>query len=393
MDIEIYTREWCPYCIKAKALLSAKGVAWHEIDISGDPQCQQMMEERSGRKTVPQIFLDGAPIGGYDDLARLNASGELDSRLGLESPDLDGLFDVAIVGGGPAGLTAAMYAGRKNLRTVVVATDIGGQVGTTRDVANYPGCDLIVGPDLAQRLHAQTKLHEVSELIGERVAGLGVDHQVRVLKLESGRDIRAKTLILASGVEKRRLQIPGEKEFAGRGVYYCATCDGPLFNDLDVAVVGGGNSALEAALELAGIARHVRLVALQGLTGDAVLRDKAHASPHIELLSHHTATEIHGSEGVESVTIVDVESGEEQRLSVDGLFVEIGSLPNTGFARDFVEMNEVGEIVVDRRCRTSVAGVFAAGDCTDVHDKQIVVAVAEGAKAALTAFEYLITQP
>jgi alkyl hydroperoxide reductase subunit F len=392
VDIQMYARAWCPYCAKAKALLRAKGLEWRELDVTHNKLLQREMLERSGHRSVPQIFLDDELVGGYDALARLNASGELDRRLGREPAELKTVYDVAIVGGGPAALTAAMYAARKNLSTILVATDIGGQLGTTHDIANYPGHTLITGPDLVHSLFTQAKQAGMTELIGERVAGLHVDGRARVLELESGREISSLTLIIASGVQKRRLQVPGEQELAGIGVFYCSTCDGPLFEGLDVVIVGGGNSALEAALELNAIARTVYLVAIEGLTGDGVLQDKVNADPDIEVLPHHRAKEIHGTGKVDGVTVIDCTTSAEQRLRVDGVFVEIGFFPNTGFALDLLDTNEIGEIVVDRRCRTGVRGVFAAGDCTDVHDKQIVISVGEGATAALAAFEYLVMQ-
>lgn len=390
--ITIYTRAWCPYCVKAKALLHSKGLEWRELDIGTDKALEQEMIERSGRHTVPEVFVDDELIGGYDDLARLNASGDLDARLGLPAPEHHDVYDIAVVGGGPAGLTAAMYAARKNLDTIVVATDIGGQLGTTGEVTNYPGTELILGPDLVKRLYAQAKGFGISDRIGERVAGLRRDGRRLVLDLESGREISALSVIVASGVQKRHLRVPGEKELAGRGVYYCATCDGPLMEGLHAVVVGGGNSGLQAALELAGIARQVTMLAMQGLTGDAVLADKVTAHPAITVRPHHTVTAIHGDGAVAAVTVHDVATGTDERLACDGVFVEIGYLPNTGFALDAVDTNAAGEILVDRRCRTGARGIFAAGDCTDIPDKQIVVSVGEGAKAALAAFEYLVTQ-
>jgi alkyl hydroperoxide reductase subunit F len=296
------------------------------------------------------------------------------------------------VGGGPAGLAAAMYAARKNLSTIVVATDIGGQLGTTCDVANYPGFELITGPDLVQKFFAQAAQYGIEQLIGEQVVNLRLDDRTRILALESLREIRARTLIIASGVQKRHLQITGEKELAGRGVVYCSTCDGPLFKGLRVAVVGGGNSALEAALEMDGVAGSVYLVARNGLAGDLVLEGKVRSSAGIQLLPNHEPVEIHGAERVDGLTVRDRETDATQRLPVDGVFVEIGLFPNTAFALDLVDTNERGEIIVDSHCRTGIRGVFAAGDCTDVHDKQIVISVGEGAKAALGAFEYLVTQ-
>jgi alkyl hydroperoxide reductase subunit F len=350
------------------------------------------MVERSSRRSVPEIFLEGELVGGYDELARLNATGELDRRLGREPVELRTLYDVAIVGGGPAGLAAAMYAARKNLSTIVVAMDIGGQLGTTRDVANYPGYELISGPDLVQKLFAQASQYGIEKLIGEQVVGVRVDGRSKVLELESRREVAARSLIIASGVQKRHLRIPGEKELAGRGVVYCSTCDGPLFKGLDIAIVGGGNSALAAALEMDGIARHVHLVTRSGLAGDQVLEDKVASASSVEVLAHHEPVEIHGADAVESLTVLDRETGTTAKLAVQGVFVEIGLFPNTGFALDLVDTNGRGEIIVDSHCRTGVRGVFAAGDCTDTHDKQIVISVGEGAKAALATFEYLLAQ-
>ena len=391
-DIVMYTKQWCPFCAKTKALLRSKGLEWSELDVTRDEALQAEMVERSGRRSVPEVFLGGELVGGYDDLARLNATGELDRRLGREPVKLKTVYDAAIVGGGPAGLAAAMYAARKNLSTIVVATDIGGQLGTTRDVANYPGFELITGPDLVQKFFAQAAQYGIEQLIGEQVVNLRVDDRTRILALESLREVRARTLIIASGVQKRHLQITGEKELAGRGVVYCSTCDGPLFKGLRVAVVGGGNSALEAALEMDGVAGSVHLVARSGLAGDLVLEGKVRSSAGIQLLPNHEPVEIHGAERVDGLTVRDRETDATQRLPVDGVFVEIGLFPNTAFALDLVDTNERGEIIVDSHCRTGVRGVFAAGDCTDVHDKQIVISVGEGAKAALGAFEYLVTQ-
>jgi alkyl hydroperoxide reductase subunit F len=391
-DILIYTKQWCPYCAKAKALLRAKGLEWRERDVTFDERLQQEMVERSGRRSVPEIFLGGELVGGYDDLARLNATGELDRRLGREPVELKTLYDVAIVGGGPAGLAAAMYATRKNLSTIVVAMDIGGQLGTTRDIANYPGYELITGPDLVQKFFAQASQYGIEQLIGEQVVGVRIDGRSKVLELESSREVAARALVIASGVQKRHMQIPGEKELAGRGVVYCSTCDGPLFKGLDIAVVGGGNSALEAALEMDGIAHRVYLMARSGLAGDQVLEGKIATASGVEVLAHHEPVEIHGADAVEGLTVLDRETGSTAKLAVQGVFVEIGLFPNTGFALDLVDTNERGEIVVDSHCRTGVRGVFAAGDCTDTHDKQIVISVGEGAKAALAAFRYLVAQ-
>ena len=243
-NIEIYSKEWCPYCAKAKALLKAKGLSYQEIDVTVDETRQQEMVARSGRRTVPQIFLDGASIGGYDDLANLNATGELDRQLGKETAvDLTKVYDVAIIGAGPAGLSAAVYAVRKNLSTILIAFDLGGQLGTTYEVANYPGFQMITGPDLVQKFYDHAGQYGIETLIGEKVTSIQIDGRARVVKTASGRSISAKTVIITTGAQKRKLNIPGEKELAGKGVVYCSTCDGPLFKDLTIAIVGGGNSA------------------------------------------------------------------------------------------------------------------------------------------------------
>jgi NADH-dependent peroxiredoxin subunit F len=391
-DIEMYTMQWCPYCAKSKALLKAKGLAYREIDVTTDEDLQREMVERTGRYNVPQIFLDGELVGSYDDLAHLNATGELDRRLGRRPVELKSIYDVAIIGGGPAGLSAAMYAGRKSLTTILISGDIGGQVGTTHDISNYPGFELVTGPDLVQKMFAQAAKYGIDELIGEHVTDVALSSRYKILELESGRQIRATTLVIASGVQKRHLQIAGEAEFEGRGVVYCSTCDGPLFKGKDVAVVGAGNSALQAAMEMNGIARKVYLVTRGAVGADAVLQDNVATAKRVEHLKRHEAVEIHGSDAVESLTVRDKGSGRLRRVAVEGVFVEVGLYPNTSFALDLVETNERGEIKVDGRGRTGVRGVFAAGDCTDVPDKQIVVSVGDGAKAALAAFEYLVTQ-
>jgi NADH-dependent peroxiredoxin subunit F len=392
-NVEIYTKEWCPYCAKAKALLKSKGLSYREINITVDETLQQEMVTRSGRRTVPQLFLDGASIGGYDDLANLNATGELDRRLGIKKTiDLTKVYDIAVIGAGPAGLAAAIYAVRKNLSTVVIAFDLGGQLGTTYEVANYPGFQLVTGPDLVQKFLEHVEQYGVEKLIGEKVTAVAIEGRCKVLKTASGREIRAKTVIITTGAQKRKLNIPGEKELAGKGVVYCSTCDGPLFKDLTIAIIGGGNSALEAAIEMDGVAKKIYLVSRGEWTGDEILQDKVTAAPRVEVLKHHQPVEIHGQERVEGLTIKDLQTDATRHLEVQGVFIEIGLFPQTDFVLDLLETNEQGEILVDRHGQTGVRGIFAAGDATDSHDKQIIIAAGEGAKAALAAFEYLVKQ-
>lgn len=388
-DIEIYTKEWCPYCARAKVLLKTKGLAFREIDVTADPARESEMIERSGLRTVPQIFIDGVSVGGYDALASLNASGDLDRRLGLPAAEFRKVYDVAVVGAGPAGLVAALYAARKNLSTVVVSLDVGGQVGTTHEVANYPGLGIITGPDLVQQMYTQVQQYGVDQLIGEKVTGIRVMPGILLLDTASAKEVCAKCVIIASGARKRHLDIPGEKELAGRGVVYCSTCDGPLFRGRAIAVVGGGNSGLEAALEMDGVASAVYLVSRGHLTGDQVLQDKLAASAAL-VLTHYEPVEIHGDRQVIGLTVRNLQTGELRRLDVEGVFVEVGFQPQTDFVLDLVETNEIGEIKVDGHGRTGVPGIFAAGDAIDMHDKQIVMATGQGARAALAAFEYLV---
>ena len=389
--IEIYSKSWCPYCAKAKALLKSKDLDYTEIDVTSDADREAEMIAVSGRRSVPQIFLDGSAIGGYDDLAALNASGELDRKLELEATfDAGQIYDVVIVGAGPAGLSAAIYAARKNLSTLVITADIGGQLGTTYEVANYPGFEMITGPDLVAKFEAQAQQYGIDKLVGEKVIGIREAGGCKVLQTASGREVFGQALILATGAQKRTLGIPGEHELAGRGVVYCSTCDGPLFRDVDVAIVGGGNSGLEAALEMASVASRVYLVSEGELSGDEILQDKVAADERIEVLSHHRPREVHGEDRVEGLLVENRVSGEQRVLEVEGVFIEIGLTPNAGFARDLLGANARGEIESDARGNTIAEGIFAAGDVTDNPSKQIVVAAGSGANAALGAFEYLV---
>ncbi len=391
--LEIYTKNWCPYCVKAKALLNARRIDYTEIDVTADQDREQEMIERSGRRTVPQIFIGHQPVGGYDDMARLNATGELDRLLELDSEiKLTAVYDVAIIGAGPAGMSAAIYVARKNLRAVVITYDVGGQMGSTDAIANYPGFQLVSGPDLVRNFAEHADQYSIDRLIGERVEGIDVAGPCKIIKLASGKKVHARAVIIASGAFKRKLDIPGERELAGKGVVYCSTCDGPLFKDMVVAIIGGGNSALAAALEMDGIARQVYLVVRDGLSGDQILQDRVRVAERVEILEDHVPLEIIGHNKVGGISIKDRKGGTVDQLAVDGVFIEIGLFPNTSFALDLVETNERGEIRVDRDGRTGVHGIFAAGDVTDNHDKQVVVAAGEGARAALAAFNYLITQ-
>ena len=391
----IYSRDACPYCVRAKALLSEKGVGYQEINIQREPGRREEMIRLTQRRTVPQIFIDDQPVGGYDDLALLNATGKLDELLGIHSGDeaqYNQVYDVVIIGAGPAGMSAAVYTARKNLSTLVISGDIGGQVATTNEVDNYPGMPGITGPVLVDNFSAHMNRYEVAQLTGERVESIAIKQRCKIITTSGGREIHARSVIIATGANKRKLNIPGEKEYAGNGVVYCATCDGPLFKGVPVAVIGGGNSGLEAAIEMAAITPQVYLLERGELRGDQILQDKISAAPNIETLTHVEPLELIGDESLEHIKLRSLKGGAERVLDVNGVFVEIGLTPNSGFVLDLLDTNERGEIKVDAKGHTGVRGIFASGDVTDSKDKQIVVAAGSGATAALGAFEYLVSQ-
>ncbi len=391
--LKVYSKEWCPYCAKAKALLRSKQLEFEEVDVTSDVEAEQEMIKRSKRRTVPQIFIDERSVGGYDDLSQLNATGELDRLLNIKSSiDLTKVYDVVIVGAGPAGMSAAIYAARKNLSTLIIASDIGGQLGTTYEVNNYPGFQMITGPDLVQQFEVHMEKYGIDKLVGEKVTGLHFKDRCKILDTASNRQIRARSIIIATGAFKRKLNIPGEKELLGRGVVYCSTCDGPLFRGMDIAIIGGGNSGLEAALEMNGVARNIFLISRMEWSGDPILQDKVRSAEGIKSLTLYDPVKIHGSQQVEGLEVRDLQTSKARTLDVQGVFIEIGLYPNTDFVLDLLDTNGRGEIKIGRHGQTGISGVFAAGDVTDIHDKQIVIAAGAGANAALGAFEYLVTQ-
>ncbi len=299
---------------------------------------------------------------------------------------METIYDLVIIGGGPAGITAGVYAARKKMNLLVVSIDIGGQTAWSGEIENYTGYQFISGPELTAKFEQHLRKYDMKLRQNEGVKDIKKsDDRVRV---ESEKGVyTAKAAIIASGKRPRELGVPGEKEFKGRGLTYCATCDGPLFADRDVAVIGGGNSGLDATLQLMKIASKVYLIEFADkLKGDEVMQEKVVGSDRVDVLTGTKVTSILGDKLVEGVKIKTGEK--EETLAVQGVFVEIGLIPNSQFARG-VEKNEWGEIKVNPRCETNIPGIFAAGDVTDVPEKQIIVAAGEGAKAALSAFGYL----
>ncbi|KPK20903.1 MAG: hypothetical protein AMJ70_07620 [Dehalococcoidia bacterium SG8_51_3] len=299
------------------------------------------------------------------------------------------MYDLMIIGGGPAGLAASVYAARKQLKTLLISNDIGGQINTTWGIENYLGYQFIEGPELINKFQTQVARFPIDQKIGDKVRQLKKTTGGFEAITEGDDKYQSKTAVIATGKRPRKLNVPGETELTGRGVTYCAICDGPIFAGQKVAVVGGGNSALEATLDLLKIAEHVNLISLTPLTGDQVLSSQLKGAKKLTVFLEHETTEIKGQELVNGIRIRDVKSGEEKILEVGGVFIEIGLVPNSDAVKELVKLNQWGEVPVTPRNETSVPGLYAAGDVTDVPEKQILVAAGEGAKAALQAHRYL----
>lgn len=308
----------------------------------------------------------------------------------IKSASSAGEYDLIIVGAGPAGLTAAVYAARKQLSALLVSVDVGGQMLLTMHVENYMGYQFISGAELVQKFVEQVEQYPLDEQLGDLVTSVTKEGTGFRVGTSGGGNYLARTVIIATGKRSRLLGVPGERELVGRGVSYCVTCDGPFFADLEVVVIGGGNSAMEAVLDLARIARRVYLVHRSEWSADAVLLDQVLASDQVQIFQGYVVREIRGDRTVEMIRIAPRDGdGDEQEVSVQGVFIEIGLIPSSGLVRGLAKLNSHGEIVIDGYCRTSVPGLFAAGDVTNVPEKQIVIAAGEGAKAALGVFHYL----
>ena len=301
------------------------------------------------------------------------------------------MYELIIVGAGPAGMTAAVYAARKRLNTLLISDDVGGQPITTVGIENYMGYQFIEGPELMQKFEEQVRQFssDVKVQVGQKAESLSrIDGGFEV-KTDKGEIHRAKAVIFATGKRPRKLNVPGEKEFLGRGVTYCAICDGPLFAGENVAVIGGGNSALEAAEDMIRIAQHVYLISLTPLTGDQILIDKVTGASNLTVFVEHEILGIKGKGRVEGIRIRDLKSKQQRELDVGGVFIEIGLIPNSEAIKAITTLNRIGEVEVNCANETGEPGLFAAGDVTNVPEKQIVVAAGEGAKAALQAHRYL----
>lgn len=381
----------CPEVIQSLNLMAAVNPAITNVMIDG----MLYQDEISARKVmaVPTIFMNGEPFGqGRMSVTEILA--KLDTEAVAREADIIAAkdpFDVLIVGGGPAGAAAAIYAARKGIRTGVVAERFGGQILDTLAIENLIAVKETDGPKLAAALEQNVKNFDV-DIMNLQLAEALIPGSLLEVKLASGSTLKAKTVILATGARWRELEVPGEQEYRGKGVAYCPHCDGPLFKGKRVAVIGGGNSAVEAAIDLAGIVQHVTvLVRGTQLRADDVLQNKLLSLANVTLITQVIFNEITGDgDKVNGLSYQDRATEASHQLVLEGVFVQIGLSPNTAWLKDSVDLNEHGEVMVDSRGCTSIPGVFAAGDVTNSPFKQIIIAMGDGAKASLSAFEHLI---
>ena len=381
----------CPDIVQALNLMSIINPKIRHTTLDGalfqqEVQTRQIM-------AVPTVFLNGQKFGQgrmtlEEILAKLDAS--IVEREAKKITQKE-IFDVLVIGGGPAGASAAIYSARKGIRTGVVAERFGGQVLDTLGIENFISVKETEGPKLVAALEQHVKSYDVDIMNLQRAAVL-IPGEVIEIKLDSGASLKTKSVVIATGARWRELNVPGEREYRNQGVAYCPHCDGPLFKGKRVAVVGGGNSGVEAAIDLAGIVDHVTLVEFDTtLRADAVLQRKLYSLPNVTIITSAQTTEVLGNGSrVNAMRYTDRTTGASHLIALEGIFVQIGLLPNTDWLKGSVALSEHGEIEVDARGQTSVPGVFAAGDVTTVPYKQIIIAMGEGSKAALGAFDHLI---
>ena len=388
----------CPDVVQALSLLAVLNPKVKTVVIEGG--AYQAEVEARQVMAVPMVFLNGEVFGSgrmllEEIVAKLDtgAAAREAAKLSEKAP-----YDVLIVGGGPAGAAAAVYAARKGIRTGVAAERFGGQVNDTLSIENYISVLETDGPKFAAALEAQVRHYGVDIMNLQQAARLipaAEEGGLVQVELANGGVLSSRSVILSTGARWRNVNVPGEQEYKNRGVAYCPHCDGPLFKGKRVAVIGGGNSGVEAAIDLAGIVSHVTLIEFADqLKADAVLVDKLDSLPNVTVHVNAQTTEISGDgQKVNDIQYRDRVSGEQRQIALEGVFVQIGLVPNTEWLKGTLELSRFGEIVVDAKGQTSLPGVFAAGDCTTAPYKQIVIAAGEGAKAALSAFDHLIRTP
>lgn len=377
----------CPDVVQALNLMSILNPGISHTMIDG----AAFKEEVDAKEimAVPTVFLNGEDFGS----GRMSIE-EILSKMG-SGPDAADFadkepFDVLVVGGGPAGASAAIYTARKGIRTGIVAERFGGQVMDTMGIENFIGTKYTEGPKLVASLEEHVKDYGIDVMNLQRAKRLEKKELIE-LELENGAVLKSKTVILSTGARWRNVGVPGEAEFKNKGVAYCPHCDGPLFEGKRVAVIGGGNSGIEAAIDLAGIVKHVTVLEfMPELKADAVLQERLNSLPNVTVHKNVQTKEITGTDKVNGISFMDRETEEVHHVELEGVFVQIGLIPNTDWLDGVIERTRFGEIIVDRHGSTTLPGVFAAGDCTDSAYKQIIISMGSGATAALGAFDYMI---
>ncbi|WP_062352793.1 alkyl hydroperoxide reductase subunit F [Bacillus kwashiorkori] len=378
----------CPDVVQALNVMSLLNPGVTHTMIDGAAFKDEV--ESKGIMAVPTVFLNGeffesGRMSVEDILAKLGSKPDA-SEFADKEP-----FDVLVVGGGPAGASSAIYAARKGIRTGIVAERFGGQIMDTLGIENFISVKYTEGPKLAASLEEHINEYNIDVMKSVRVEGIEKKDLIEV-QLENGAVVKSKTIILATGARWRNVGVPGELEFKNKGVAYCPHCDGPIFEGKHVAVIGGGNSGIEAAIDLAGVVKHVTVIEfLPELKADKVLQERLYSLSNVTVIKNAQTKEITGTDKVNGLTYIDRDSGEEHHIELEGVFVQIGLVPNTDWlSNSAIERNRFGEIIVDKRGATNIPGVFAAGDCTDSAYKQIIISMGSGATAALSAFDYLI---
>src|SRR6478735_6254675 len=398
LEFEVYvslTCHNCPDVVQALNLMAVQNPRIKATMIEGG----LFQDEIKAREImgVPTVFLNGTMFGNgrmslEEILAKIDTSGSEREAKKIAAKDP---FDVLIVGGGPAGAAAAVYAARKGIRTGIASERFGGQVLDTLGIENFVSVKETEGPKFALALEEHVRHYDVDIMNLQRAKALKPGRDMIEVQLESGASLQARSVILSTGARWRKLGVSGEDQYRNKGVAYCPHCDGPLFKGKRVAVVGGGNSGVEAAIDLAGIVGHVTLLEFADqLRADAVLQRKLASLPNVTTILNAQSTEVTGDgQKVDGLVYTDRQSGQSHKVDLEGVFVQIGLVPNTEWLKGTLELSRHGEIVVDAKGQTSIPGVFAAGDATTVPFKQIIIAAGDGAKAALGAFDHLIRMP
>ena len=397
-NFEVYmslTCHNCPDVVQALSLMAVLNPKVKTTVIEGGAFQQEVTEREI--MAVPMVYLNGQVFGAgrmelAEIVAKLDTGAAAREAAKLSAKDA---FDVLVIGGGPAGAAAAVYAARKGIRTGVAAERFGGQVNDTLDIENYISIPRTEGPQFAAALERHVREYEVDVMNLQRAKALkpaATAGGLIEVEMDNGAVLKAKSVILSTGARWRNMNVPGEEQYRTKGVAYCPHCDGPLYKGKRVAVIGGGNSGIEAAIDLAGVVAHVTVFEfMPQLKADAVLQKKLATLPNVDVVLYAQTTEVLGDGSkVNGLAYKDRESGEVKQIALEGIFVQIGLLPNTDWLKGTVELSKFGEIVIDAKGQTSVPGVFAAGDCTTVPYKQIIIAAGAGATAALSAFDHII---